>query len=100
MNLFRISRELQLSICHHGESCLSPHTAREGELFYRGEKEVVGVEGILVNGDHGFSLAGSLPGKNRCLSSCWTLGIFARQGMRAPVFLVFQPYLIEVSVLL
>ena len=40
MGLFGINRELQFRVCSHGEPCTSPHTAREGEHFYKGKKEV------------------------------------------------------------
>ena len=36
MGLFGISRQFQLEVCKHGKP--SPHTAREGEHFYREEK--------------------------------------------------------------
>lgn len=40
MGLFGINRELQFGVRSHGEPCTSPHTAREGEHFYKGKKEV------------------------------------------------------------
>ena len=40
MNFFEISKELQFRASNHGEPCASQGTAREGELFYRGKKEV------------------------------------------------------------
>ena len=38
MGLFRIRRELKSGFFSHDEA--SSHMAREGECFYRGEKEV------------------------------------------------------------
>ena len=56
--------------------CASPRLAREGELFYRGEKEVGG--GYSKQRLHGFSLAEPLPGMKRSVSSsCWALGVGA-----------------------
>ena len=40
MGLFSFSTKLQFRACSHGDSCTSPPTAREGECFYKGEKEV------------------------------------------------------------
>ena len=40
MGLFRISRELQFGLCNHGKPRASSRLSREGECFYRGEKEV------------------------------------------------------------
>ena len=39
MGLFKMSREWQLGGCNHGEPCACPPISREGEPFYRGEKE-------------------------------------------------------------
>ena len=44
--LLGISKELQFRVCNNGELYASPCTGREGELFYREEKEV---EGAIVN---------------------------------------------------
>ena len=41
MSISGISRELKYGVCNHGELHSSPHTAREGQDFYREEKEVV-----------------------------------------------------------
>lgn len=41
MSLFRIRQKMELQVCNYGELCTSSCTARERELFYRGE-EVVG----------------------------------------------------------
>jgi len=38
--LFRISRELQLGVCHHGKPHSSLHKAREGKHISGEEKEV------------------------------------------------------------
>ena len=90
MGLFGISRELQFGICSHGEPRASLHAAREGELFYRGEKEVW--RAAVVKRAHGFSLAESLPGKKRSLfPSCRAL--LWPQDMTAPP----PDYLINVS---
>ena len=40
MGLFGISRELQFWDCNHGEPPARSHMAKEGECFYRAEKEV------------------------------------------------------------
>ena len=40
MGLFKINRELHFRVCNHGEPRASPFMAREGEHFYREEKEV------------------------------------------------------------
>ena len=40
MSLFGISRELQFWDCNHGEPPARSHMAKEGECFYRAEKEV------------------------------------------------------------
>ena len=40
MSLFGISRELQFGVCNHGKTRASPCIAREGEHFYKEEKEV------------------------------------------------------------
>lgn len=59
--------------------CTSLHKAREGECFYRGEKEV----GKTTVNCEDFSLAESLQGKKRSLdASCWALLVF--QKMRTP----------------
>ena len=50
------------SPCNHGESCASPCRAREGEHFYRDEKEV---GRAIENRVQGVSLAEFLPGKKR-----------------------------------
>ena len=39
MGLSWVSRELQFGVCNHGEPHASPQMAREGALFYRGEKK-------------------------------------------------------------
>lgn len=52
-------------------------TAREGALFYREEKES---ESSNEQGVHGFSLAESLPGKKRSLSSSYWAPL-SSQGM-------------------
>ena len=57
MGFFGISKELQFGVCKHGEPCTSPHMAREGECFYRGEKEAG--EGCSKQRVHGFSLVES-----------------------------------------
>ena len=46
MGLFEISRQLQFRVYNHGKPCASCHPAREGEPFYRQEKEA---EGALIN---------------------------------------------------
>ena len=91
MGLFRISRELQFGVCNHGEPRASPLTAREGELFYREEKEV---GRALVNRVHGLSLAELLPGKE---SSFFVLSSVTITGHKCSPF--WSPEsLIEVSV--
>ena len=40
MGLFGTNKELHFSVHNHSELQASPQTAREGELFYREEKEV------------------------------------------------------------
>ena len=40
MDLFGISRELHFGVCNHGKPCASSFMAKEGEHFYREEKEV------------------------------------------------------------
>lgn len=40
VGLFEINREWQFSGCHCIKLCESPCTVREGQYFYRGEKEV------------------------------------------------------------
>ena len=71
LDLFRISRKLQFGICNHGEPCASPCMAREGEYFYRLEKEGGRAIGNRV---HGFPLDDSLPETKRSLSFfCWAL---------------------------
>ena len=68
-------------------------TAREGERFFRGEKEV---RRALVNRVHGYLLVKSLSGKKRSLSSsCWAL--LSSQGASTPLsgLLIL---LVEVSV--
>lgn len=40
MGLGGISNELQFHTCNHGEPFANPLSARDGELFYGGEKEV------------------------------------------------------------
>ena len=62
MDLLRVSRELQFGVYNHGEPCASPCSVREGEHFYREEKEA---GSVIVNGVHGFSLVESLPGKKK-----------------------------------
>lgn len=46
MGLFGIIRELQFEACKHSEPHASPCIEREGEHFYREEKEV---ERAIVN---------------------------------------------------
>ena len=66
MGLVGISNELQFYAYNHGEPFANPLSARDGELFYGGEKEFG--RAILYR-LHSFSLAESLPGKKRNLSS-------------------------------
>ena len=78
--LFGISRELPFGVCNHGEPRVSPHTARDGEHFYRGEGKLGGDSKQRVGG---LSLAESWPGRKRSLSSSyWALP--SLQGMSAP----------------
>ena len=82
IGLFRISGELQFRVCNHGEPCASSHMAREGEHFYKEEKEV---GRAVANRVHGFLFAESLPGEKRSFSSfCWAL--LSSQGTRAPPY--------------
>ena len=83
-SLFRIRKELQFWVYNHGKSCASPSTAREGQLFYRREKEVWRA---IVNKESrktkSFSLAELLPERRGGLSSSsWAL--LSSQGTRAP----------------
>ena len=79
MDLFRISRELQLEICSYGQSMQVLHAAR-GECFYRGG----GWEGLSKQRVHGFSLAESPPGKKSLSSPCWAP--LSSQGLRTHQF--------------
>ena len=38
--LFGISRELHFRACNHSQPCAGPHTAKEGEFFYKKEQTV------------------------------------------------------------
>ena len=63
MALFRINTQLQFKVCNHDESCASPTTAREGELFYGGGGGEGNWEGYHEQRVHAFSLAELLPGR-------------------------------------
>ena len=78
MGLFRLNRELQLGVCHCGET-RTILTWQGVENFYR--KEIEGGR-ASKHGIHGFSLTDSLPGKKSSLSSscCFLLSL---KGMRA-----------------
>ena len=68
----RTSREFQFEVWNHGQSPSSLCTAREGECFYRGGKGRW--EGYGKQRFHSFSLAESLTGRKRSLSSSsWAL---------------------------
>ena len=68
MSLFGFSRELLFKVSNQHQSHASPQSAGKGEHFYRGEGKLGG----MSNSVHFFSLAESLPGKERGLSSsCW-----------------------------
>lgn len=86
---------MQFRTCNHGEPCLSPLTAKERGHFPVGEKNV---EKPLVNKEsiHGFSLAESVSGSKRSLSSSfWAL--LPSKDVRGPL-LVSLLYLTEISV--
>ena len=64
MGLSWISRELQFGVCSHGGPHASPQMAREGGLFYRGEKKARrarvnkgSIWGVESSKYSGFSLA-------------------------------------------
>ena len=78
MGLFGISRILHFRVCSDGEPRASPHTAQQGELFYREKKEVGRAR---VN--KGFSLPDLLPGVKRSLPS-HRGALLLSQGVRAP----------------
>ena len=81
MGLFGINNELEFLICNHGESHANSQQKWQGELFYKGEKEV-GM--ATINGVNGFSLVELLPGRKRShSSSCWILP--SSQSMRTPL---------------
>ena len=80
MNLPCISTELQLWVCNHGEpSAVRVPTWQEKEnTFTEGKRKLTGQQRV-----HGSSLAESLPGMKRSLSSsCWAL--LWSQGVRTP----------------
>ena len=54
MGLFGINNELEFLICNYGESHANSQQKWQGELFYKGEKEVGRAP---INGVNGFSLA-------------------------------------------
>ena len=69
MSLFGFSRELLFKVSNQRQSHASPQSARKGEHFYRGE----GKMGEMLNSVHFFSLAESLPGKERSQKSLFFL---------------------------
>ena len=87
MGLFGINNELEFLICNYGESHANSQQKWQGELFYKGEKEVGRAP---INGVNGFSLAELLPGrkKSHC-SSCWVLP--SSHSMRALLPLLVAP---------
>ena len=73
-----ISRDLQFGVCIHGEPHGSPHTAREGEHFYREEKEVG--RAIVNKEPTAFQSVFARKGEK---SLFFLLGLAILQGMRA-----------------
>ena len=69
MSLFGFSRELLFKVSNQRQSHASPQSARKEEHFYRGE----GKMGEMLNSVHFFSLAESLPGKERSQKSLFFL---------------------------
>lgn len=63
----QISRGLQFRVCNPGEPCAIPHTRRQGEPLYRGERKSGG--SWKKQGVSGFSLVESLPEEKRSPSS-------------------------------
>ena len=90
-DLFGISRDLQLGVCKCDELCAISYMTRDKKHFCREEKEV---RRDVVSRVHGFSLAGSLPGKNMSHSS--SCGLIYHHKMWDIPLLVSRLYLTEV----
>lgn len=93
-DLFGISRDLQFGVCKRDELCASSYMTRDKEQLWREEKEV---RRDVLSRVYGFSLGGSLPGKNRSHSSSCGL-IYHHKVWEIPL-LVSQLYLTEVTYL-
>lgn len=65
VGLFGMSRDFHFGVCNHGKPHTSSCMARERKLFYQGKVRWE----VIVTESPWFSLAESLPGKERSVSS-------------------------------